>query len=187
MARERFNDLKRITKALRDAKADISVLPQNLDFVKYWKWERGETVRPAIIRPNLGTSAKVGIIAFGLPSVDDDSKILVNMTGRSKTIFEGLTGKEFFGIEESTLTGYTENSLFKPALATLARKVAGSSQTSDITGRKYKKKADGSYSIPLGQTGTLKHYKSSVNAILAKKEITNLYYVSIKPENFARN
>ncbi len=109
MPRKRFSELDRIYETLKQAKVDIQTLPRNLDITKYAEWKEGEGPERTIVRPDLGDSVDVGIVAFGLPSTAAAAKIQIGWNERAQTFFENLTDKALFGIEATTLTDYNEN------------------------------------------------------------------------------
>lgn len=185
MARDRFSDLERIYDALKLGNVDINSLPSNLDFVKYGKWKEGETTRETIIRPDLLGTTQVGVIAFGINDTDAAAKIQIGLNTRSYNYWNGLVDKAKFGIA-TTLTDYNENRSFVPALVRLGVKGGNTVETSDITGRKYKKKTTASYSIPLGQTGTVKFFQEAIQGLL-DSALKNTHYISVSPEQFRRD
>ncbi len=186
MARKRFSDLDRILEALRLGNVDPNTLPQNLDFVKYAKFKQGDGPERNITRPDLGDSLDVGIIAFGLPDTDASAKVQVNWNTRAKTFYDGLANNALFGIETTTLTDYNENITFVPAKVSLQAKGQSETETSKITGRKYKKNASPSYTIPLGQTATVKYFQEAVQGLL-DSTIGAGYHISAEPEDWRRN
>ncbi len=186
MARKRFSDLERVYDALKLAKVDINTLPANLDIRKYADWKEGEGPVRTITRPDLGTSLNAGVIAFGLPDTDAAAKIQFSWNTRAKTYFDGLGDKALFGIETTTLTDYNENNSFVPAKVNLAVKGSTITATSDITGRKYKRNQGNSYTIPLGQTGTVKHFQEAVQGLL-DASIAGTHFISASPEEWRRD
>jgi hypothetical protein len=198
MARDRFSDLERIYDAIKLGKVDYKTLPQNLDFVRYAKWREGDTPVPAgsNIRPNLNGEVNVGVIAFGLAHTSPLGKILVTMTGRSATFLDGFSQKALFNVStgESNITGYLPNGGFVPAKARIATIVSGTSETSRITGRKYKKKTGAAYTVPMGQASGGTRYQEAIGAILNSTSFKGsgantpaTHVVSFDPEEFRRD
>lgn len=186
MARKRFSDLERVYDALKLAKVDISTLPANLDIRKYADWKEGEGPVRTITRPDLGASVNAGVIAFGLPDTNAAAKIQFKWNTRAKTYFDGLGSKALFGIETATLTDYNENGSFVPAKVNLTIKGSKVAATSDLTGRKYKKNQGNSYTIPLGQTATVKHFREAVQGLL-DSAIDATHFISASPEEWRRD
>ena len=185
MARKRFSDLERIYDALNQANANLSTLPQNLDFVKYAKWKQGDGPERTITRPNLGDKAMVGIQAFGIDRLEETSKMLVRSNARATGKLNSLSAKTLYGHAADT-TGYTKNSSFVPAIMRVATIVSATSETSAITGRKYKTKQGQTYSIPFGQTATVEHFKEAVDGILASAD-AETHSFSASPEQWRRD
>ena len=191
MARKRFGDLERVYNALKLGKVDPASLPQNLDFVKYAKWREGNGPERTIVRPKLNGEVSVGVKAFGYGQ-DETQKAqqLVTMSGRSLSFLNGFGPKNKFGVETTALTGYNTNSSFVPAKARIAQIVAGTTQTSAITGRKYKNKTGPSYTVPMGQYTGASRYQQAIDAILNDdvfKGSTATHSVSFDPEEFRRD
>ncbi|MDJ0600751.1 MAG: hypothetical protein QNJ37_18130 [Crocosphaera sp.] len=186
MARKRFSDLERVYDALKLAKVDISTLPANLDIRKYADWKEGEGPERTITRPDLGDSVNAGIIAFGLPDTNAAAKIQFTWNTRARTYFDGLANKSLFGIEATTLTDYNENGSFVPAKVNLTVKGSKVSAISDITGRKYQKNQGASYTIPLGQTATVKYFQEAVQGLL-DSAIASTHFISASPEEWRRD
>ncbi|MGK7958421.1 MAG: hypothetical protein AB4063_24655 [Crocosphaera sp.] len=186
MARKRFSDLNRVVDALRLAGANLDSLPQNLDFVKYAKFLQGDGEPRNIIRPDLGDAVQVGVIAFGLPDTDALAKIQLDWNTRAQTFYNGLASNALFGIEGTTLTDYNENPNFKPAQVVIKARKQGVAETSKITGRPYKKNDNPSYTIPLGQTATVKYFQEAVQGLL-DSPLGAGYHISASPEEWRRN
>ncbi|MDJ0731947.1 MAG: hypothetical protein QNJ33_18360 [Crocosphaera sp.] len=186
MARERFSDLERIYTTLKQAGVNMSQLPANLDIRKYGEWKEGDAPERTIVRPDLGDPVSVGIIAFGLPDTNAAAKIQLSWNTRAKTYFDGLGDKALFGIEATTLTDYNENGSFVPAQISLTVRGSSVTATSGITGRKYKKNQGNSYTIPIGQTGTVKHFQEAVQGLL-DASIANTHFISASPEEWRRD
>ncbi len=91
-----------------------------------------------------------------------------------------------FGIETTTLTDYNENGSFIPAKVNLTVKGSKVSETSDITGRKYKKNQGASYTIPLGQTATVKYFQEAVQGLL-DSALASTHFISASPEEWRRD
>ncbi len=91
-----------------------------------------------------------------------------------------------FGIESTTLTDYNENGSFVPAKVVVKAKGNTTSETSDITGRKYQKNSNPSYTIPLGQTTAVKHFQAAVQGLL-DSTIGTGYHISARPEEWRRD
>ncbi|TRV22413.1 MAG: hypothetical protein EWV88_13480 [Microcystis wesenbergii Mw_MB_S_20031200_S109D] len=190
MARKRFSDLERVYDALKLGKVEISSLPQNLDFVKYAKWREGNGPERNIIRPNLNGEVSAGVIAFGYGFEDQDAKQLVTLSGRSSAFLNGFGPKARFGVEVTNLTGYAKNGSFVPAKARIAQIVAGTTETSAITGRKYKSKTGAAYTIPMGQVSGTLRYEQTIKAILGDAVFNGAnatHVVSFEPERFRRD
>ncbi|CCI02151.1 hypothetical protein [Microcystis aeruginosa] len=190
MARKRFSDLERVYNALKLGKVDPSSLPQNLDFVKYAKWREGNGPERNIVRPNLNGEVEVGVKAFGFDDADADSKQLVTISGRSSAFLNGFGPKSKFGVVTSGLTDYFKDGSFVPAKARIATIVAGTTETSKITGRKYKSKTGTAYTVPMGQTTGATRYQKAVNAILADAVFSGsgaTHSISFDPEEFRRD
>lgn len=190
MARKRFSDLERISDAIRLAGANINTLPQNLDFVKYEKWKRGEGPEITITRPDLQGYALVGVKAFGEDGASDSAKKLVKMTTRAKTYFDGAGGVATRMGYTATITDYNEDAGFVPAQLRAGITQAGTAATSRITGRRYKKKISAGYTGPIGQGTTTNRYKEVIDAILAALPFTGTgatAIASFSPEEFRRD
>ncbi|EAZ89082.1 hypothetical protein [Crocosphaera chwakensis] len=185
MARKRFSDLERVYDALKLAKVDIGNLPANLDITKYAKWKEGETVREIAAREASGGEKSVGLIAFGLPSTDAGSQILVTTTNRAFDKFKTNADFSKLGITDVT-TGYNTNGSFVPAKLTLTVRGTKVSATSDITGRKYKKNQGQTYTLPIGQTETVKYFQEKV-AQLVSSQLNVDYFLSAQPEQWRRD
>ncbi|MDJ0730759.1 MAG: hypothetical protein QNJ33_12275 [Crocosphaera sp.] len=186
MARKRFSDLERILDGLRLGNVDPSTLPQNLDFVKYALFKQGDAPERNITRPSLGDPVQAGIIAFGLEDTDAAAKIQLTWNTRAKNFYDGLSNSNLFGIELTTLTDYNENRSFVPAQVSLQARGATQTETSGITGRKYQKNSAPSYTIPLGQTTTVKHFQKAVQGLLDSQLGTN-YFISVSEEQWRRD
>jgi hypothetical protein len=190
MARKRFSDLERVYDALKLGNVQISSLPQGLDFVKYAKWREGNGPARNIIRPNLNGEVSVGVKAFGYGFDDEDAKQLVTLSGRSSAFLNGFGPKAKFGVATTTLTDYKANSSFVPAKARIAAIVAGTTETSAITGRKYKTKTGAAYTVPMGQTSGTLRYQQTINSILTDAVFNGsnaTHLVSFEPERFRRD
>lgn len=185
MARKRFSDLDPILDFLRLANVDPNTLPQNLDATKYAKFRQGDGPERNITRPSLGDAVSVGIIAFGLNDTDANAKIQIDWNTRAKTFHDGLANNALFGIEATALADYNENPSFTPAQVSIQARGEGQTETSKITGRKYKKNSNPSYTIPLGQTGTVKYYQEAVQGLLSSP-LNASYHISAKPEVWSR-
>jgi hypothetical protein len=185
MARRRFSDLERVYDALKLAKVNIDTLPPKLDIRKYADWKEGETTRDTIIRPDLGASVDVGVIAFGLLFADAEAKIQFKLNGRANSFHNGLSAASSFGIEKATFTDYNANPGFNPAKVILKVKGSKVAATSEITGRKYRKNQGASYTVPHGQTTALKSYQGAVNAIM-DSALKDTHFMSFVPERFYR-
>jgi len=190
MARKRFSDLERVYDALKLGNVQISSLPQNLDFVKYAKWREGNGPERNIVRPNLNGEVSVGVKAFGYGFDDEEAKQLVTLSGRSSAFLNGFGPKAKFGVATANLTEYNANSGFVPAKARIAQIVAGTTETSAITGRKYKSKTGAAYTIPMGQTSGTLRYQQTINSILTDAVFNGsnaTHVVSFEPERFRRD
>lgn len=190
MARKRFSDLERVYDALKLGNVTISSLPQNLDFVKYAKWREGNGPVRNIVRPNLNGEAEVGVQAFGEGYNTDEAKLVVTMSERSKAFLNGFGPKAKFGVEVASLTDYSRNVSFVPAKARIATIVAGTTETSAITGRKYKSKTGAAYTVPMGQTSGTLRYQQTIKAILADAVFNGAnatHVISFEPERFRRD
>jgi hypothetical protein len=190
MARKRFSDLERVYDALKLGNVQISSLPQNLDFVKYAKWREGNGPERNIVRPNLNGEVEVGVQAFGEGYNTNEAKQRVTMSGRSAAFLNGFGPKARFGLETASLDDYTKNGNFVPAKARIAAIVAGTTETSAITGRKYKTKTGTAYTIPMGQTSGTLRYQQTIKAILDDavfKGTNATHLVSFEPERFRRD
>jgi len=190
MARKRFSDLDCWYTALKLGKVDPSTLPQNLDFVKYAKWREGNGPETNIVRPNLNGEVKVGVKAFGYGFDDDDAKQLVSMSGRSAAFLNGFGPKPKFGVVTTGLNDYKKNGSFVSAKARIATIVAGTTETSRITGRKYKSKTGQAYTIPMGQTSGTLRYQQTISSILEDTVFNGAnatHNVSFEPERFRRD
>jgi hypothetical protein len=190
MARKRFSDLERISDALRLGKVDPTTLPQNLDFVKYEKWKRGEAVRATpIVRPPLNGEVEVGITAFGLPAANPGSKKLVTLSGRAKSNVDGLSGLGAKLYVTPTADHFKDGS-FVPAKIRVVTIVSSKSPTSNITGRKYKTRSGSAYTAPFGQMGANDYYQEAVAALLAGAPFagaTPTHMASFSPEQWRRD
>lgn len=193
MARKRFSDLERIYQALKLGNVTNASLPANLDFVKYAKWKDRETTRATITRPDLQGESEVGVIAFGMLATNAASKKKVTMTGRSKAWLNSFSDKAKFGTELATLTGYETSGNFIPAKARVAVIQTGTLKTSDITGRKYKDRTGSGYTVPHGQTSSIKHYQDAIEDILGVAAFAGsggtaaTHVISFNPEQFRRD
>ncbi|MBD2288160.1 hypothetical protein H6F92_04740 [Microcystis wesenbergii FACHB-1317] len=190
MARKRFSDLERIYDALKLGNVETSSLPQNLDFVKYAKWREGNGPERNIIRPNLNGEVSVGVKAFGFNETDDQAKQLVTMSGRSSAFLNGFAPKAKFGVITTGLNDFFKDSSFVPAKARIATIVTGTTQTSAITGRKYKDKTGAAYTVPMGQTAGTIRYQEHINDILTDDVFSGsnrTHTVSFDPEEFRRD
>ena len=190
MARKRFSDLERVYTALKLGKVDPSTLPQNLDFVKYAKWREGDGPERNIVRPPLNGEVEVGVNAFGYPFNNDKGKIKISISGRSNAFLNGFGPKTKFGVINTGLNDYQRVSSFVSAKARIATIVAGTTETSKITGRKYKTKTGTSYTVPMGRTDSTKQYQEQINEILADAVFSGssaTHTVSFDPEEFRRD
>lgn len=191
--RKRFSDLERVYDAINLANVTISSLPQGLDFVKYANWRQGNVPVREITRPALNGEVQVGVQAFGLVGTDPTGKIIVTMTGRSKTALDGIAGLAPKLGYTSTLTDYSVNGSFSPAQIRVGVRQTGTAATSRITGRRYKKKTSAAYTGVLGQTaGAGAHFQGAINGVLALAAFTATppalptHTASFTPERFYR-
>ncbi len=185
MAGKRFKTLDAIRDALMQGNVDPNTLPSNLDYVHYMKYRNGDIPERTITRPSLGNDVPVGVIAFGLDDTDPLAKIQVPWNERAQTFYNGLGNNNLFGLELATLTDYNENISFVPAKVRIQAKGNGVADSSDLTGRRYKKNNNPSYTIPLGQTGTVKHFQAAVQGLL-DSSIGAGYHISVDPEEWRR-
>jgi hypothetical protein len=144
----------------------------------------------ATVRPALNGEVTVGVKAFGINNTDDSCKILVTMSGRSKTFLDGQSGLAARLGYTSTLTGYSENGSFVPAQIRVGVIQAGTAATSRITGRRYKKKTSAAYTGVVGQTaGDGAFFQGAIEAILAGTPFSTVpatHLASFTPERFYR-
>ncbi|MCA2813010.1 MAG: hypothetical protein IM477_10850 [Microcystis sp. M090S1] len=190
MARKRFSDLERVYDALKLGKVDPSTLPQNLDFVKYAKWREGNGPVRTIIRPNLNGEVEVGVKAFGFGFDDEEGKLKVALSGRSSAFLNGFGPKAKFGVITTNVNEYQRNSGFVPAKARIATIIASTTETSAITGRKYKSKSGQAYTIPMGQTSGTLRYQQAINSILTDAVFAganSTHVISFETERFRRD
>lgn len=185
MARKRFGDLEKALDALRLGNVDVNTLPQNIDFVRYAQFKQGDGPERNITRPDLGEGVPVGIIAFGLDDTDAAAKIQINWNTRAKTFYDGLANNNLFGIELAALGDYNENPSFKPAQISLQARGQTVTATSDLTGRRYQKNNSPSYTVPIGQTATVKFYQAAIQGLLSSPLATS-YFISASPEVWSR-
>lgn len=198
MARDRFSDLEAVYDALNTANVNFANLPANLPYVKYAKWRRGEdngTPEKTITRPDLEGEEDAGLIAFGLAHDDDNGKIIITTNKRAVDFANSLSFVAKFkllirsGGTPPTLTGYIKNSSYSPAVARI-RKRTGTTQTTEtsaITGNKYKKYPGGSYTVPMGQGTIARRYQEAVLDILTSINADTTLSASFKEEQWRRD
>ena len=95
-----------------------------------------------------------------------------------------------FGVLTTLTAEYKKNGSFVPAKARIATIVAGTTETSKITGRKYKTKTGTSYTVPMGQTSGTLRYQQTLKAILTDGVFSGssaTHTVSFDPEEFRRD
>jgi hypothetical protein len=185
--------------ALALANVQPSSLPAGLDFVKYAKWRRGEdngVPAPTIVRPDLQGAYTVGVIAFGLAHTDAAAKMSVDSTKRARDFVNGSTaGAADFGVLTGSgatppdLTGYNPNGSFVPAIGRIRKQTSetGTTTTSHITGRKYKKYPANNYSIPMGQGASARGYQDAIADVLSGNAADTTLSFSFRPEQWRRD
>jgi len=111
------------------------------------------------------------------------------MSGRSNAFLNSFGPKSKFAVQ-TNLIGFSKNGSFIPAKARIALIVTGTTETSAITGRKYKDKTGAAYTIPRGQDPGALGYQQAIDAILddnAFKGASATHTVSFAPEEFRRD
>lgn len=184
----RFSDLEFAYNSLVAANFNFDSLPVTNPIRKYSEWKQDPEKREIGEgnMPESGTKSAVGVQAFGLPATDDEDKVIIKIGSRAKTLLSGLADAVKFGVETTTLTTYASLGGFVPAKAILATKVAATTKTSDITGRKYRNTTGTTYTLPMGKNGTVTREIKAQDAILATSALVTAYSISFKPERLRR-
>jgi hypothetical protein len=138
-----------------------------------------------IVRPKLNGEVAVGVKSFGFGFDDDEAKQLVTLSGRSIAFVNGFGHEAKFGVITSGLNDYFKDGSFVLAKARIATIVAGTTETSKITGRKYKSKTGQAYTVPIGQNSASLRYQQAINSILTDAVFNGsnaTHTVSFEPE-----
>lgn len=156
----RINRFNRLNKLLR---ATNGTIPTTGELSGYYKFVTGQN-KIDVKRPPVKGMMKmvgVGVIPFGdYPSTGTASKIRVGMTVQAEIIRQKIGtkfGDSDLGLERDESNMENNTGSFYPALIKVALSVAGAnpdSETSAVTGEKYKRMKARSGSIPFGRSIT---------------------------------
>lgn len=184
---KRFNNLEAALKYLNPKGSDgesTSEAPAGSQLRYYQDWRSGKRSveygdREAGSKP--GDLKGVGIKPFAFPTADTKLYI-VDFSSRAESNLSaaGIT-KAKLGIEDDISSGVNTIN-FKPAKVIITVVGTGTTTTeSKITGRKYKKKNNSSYTFPLGRTSADPTYAAAKAEILGTASASNRV-VSFSPE-----
>lgn len=183
----RLSQLKALVAELNAQNFDFNSLPANSSIKSYYEWssdpEKRELTDAQVTAS--GNKVAVGVLAFGLPALDNANECLVKMGSRAKGKADGL-GLTVFGISASPAATYVARNGFIPAKAICALKQApGTRIRSNITKRYYRPRTNGSFTIPFGNVSTSTEFERQ-NAILADTNVTGTHAVTFTPEQLKR-
>lgn len=187
---KRFNNLEAALKYLNPKGSDgdsTSEAPAGSQLRFYQDWRSGKRAieygdRDANSKP--GDLQNVSVKPFAFPS-SDTKEYQVELSARAKgqVSAAGVT-LTLLGIDEDTANA-TDVINFKPAKVIIT--VVGTTSTNEeskITGRKYKKRNNSSYTFPFGRTTAEPTY-ASARANIANSAQASNRVVSFQPEIFA--
>lgn len=183
----RFSDLDSVYNRLLATNYDFNQLPATDELRKYKEWKQDPEKRklPEGSVPNKGRMVKVGVEAFGLPTTGNTNKVKVKISNRAKTQYDSLPSAIKTEIVLSTnLNDYSTIGGFRPARVIIAARKAATSQTSKITGNRYKDSTGASYTIPFGRKTATQTEFEAQDAIIAAADATHV--VTFTPESYYR-
>jgi hypothetical protein len=175
-----------IVNQLKKSGFDLATLPATNELRKYDEWASDPTKRERAdgTVPASGDKVKVGIVAFGIKTASD-AKIEIKIGQRAKTKVTSLADVALFG-HTDTLTDYKPMTGFVPAKCIIGTKVAPTSQTSEITGKKYKSRTGQTYTIPFGQNGTNTTEFDAQEALIEAASVGVAHSITFTPERMRR-
>lgn len=186
---KRFNNLEAALKYLNPRGTDgdsTSEAPAGSQLRYYQDWKSGKRAveygdRDAASKP--GDLKRVGIKPFAFPDADT-SLYIVDFSSRAESNLSAVTlTKAKLGIEDNIENGINTVN-FIPAKVVVT--VVGTNTTTEeskLTGRKYKKKNNSSYTFPFGRTSADPNYATAKAELLATAGASNRA-VSFTPERY---
>lgn len=184
---KRFNNLEAALKYLNPRGTDgesTSEAPAGSQLRYYQDWRSGKRSvdygdRDANSKP--GDLKRVTVKPFAFPSADTTEYIVDYSTRADNNISAAGITKTNLGIKEDASDG-TVIVNFKPAKVIVT--VVGTTTTNEeskITGRKYKKKNNASYTYPFGRTTDKPTYAAAKAQLIEDAEAANRV-ISFQPE-----
>lgn len=187
----RFEELEDVYNTLSAIEFNFDSLPANNKYRKYKEWKQDPELRklPAGSRTDSGAKQPVGLLAFGLPSLDDADHVLVRVGQRAFNQITAIPNNALLNLTTSAIPdSYIRLGGFVPAKAIFGLRGGTATPTSKITGQEYKQTIQRSYTVPFGKgTGAGKEHEFDVqNAIIGDAGISADYVVTFTPEKITR-
>ena len=166
-------------------------MPTNNKYRKFYEWKTNPELReiPDSSTRDRGSDGIVGVKPFGFPTAATN-QFKVRMSGVALTDLKGQSGDfgelDVYGLTE-VVDSYFERASFVPAKVIAGRKLETSqitTPTSNITGKKYKKKIGRVVTIPFGKVADTDTEFERQGAIL--EQIQDNFSVTFKPERQKR-
>jgi len=187
---KRFNNLDAALKYLRAPGATsgtaVITAPAGSQLAEYQEFKSGKKIitytRDAGSKP--GSLGEAFIKPFGLAAADT-KVFIVDYSARAKTAMANSGLSDTVLGHDTTPTDPQRVYNFTPARATVTIVATGEGTTtsSKITGKSYKKKANNTFTYPLGRTSTNPSYSEQRGAIVVAVASGNTNRgVSFKPE-----
>lgn len=186
----RLNDLREVHDELSASNFDFNLLPATSKYRKYHEWRSDPTKReiPDANTRARGKDALVGLKPFGLPGAIEN-QFEVRMSGFSfneangnSTLFGNIA--TLYGLTDTGLEDYIARAGFVPAKVIAGRLGTPTTETSEITGKKYKKRVTDSYTIPFGKVSDADTEFERQEAILT--QLNTNFSITFKPEYLKR-
>lgn len=188
MARDRFRDLESVFNELALANIDITQLPATAKFRKYYEWKTDPQKRETGDRATgslPGATKIVYVKPFGFP-YDANIGYKTGMSTRSFTRAEQIA-QATFDYSPTAPTTVKDVSNFTPAKAVLSLRLPspGTARRSNITGKRYRPRTNGTWTIPFGRQSSIETEFEKQDSI-ADAVKTNYIY-TFKPERLRRD
>jgi hypothetical protein len=182
---QRFNNLDDVYNTLVGANFNFDQLPSNNKYRKYKEWKINPELRKLGdgVMPNTGDRTAYGIRPFGV-LFDDANKTRIKISGRVHSAIATLGGVALFNLTATPDASFEGLPGYVPAKAILAAKTASTSNTSKITGRKYKSRSGESYTVPFGKSAATDNEFDLQDDIIAIKGSTHV--ITFTPERLRR-
>jgi hypothetical protein len=185
---KRFEALEDVYNTLVAANFNFESLPATNKYRKYSEWKQNPELRVIGNSTDSGRKSLVSLKAFGL---DDgggtEDVVLVKVGSRALAEFNAISSKAKFNLTVDNPTGQKKAG-YTPAVAVLSKVGAASTETSKITGQRYKSATTGTYTVPFGKgaTAATSTEFGVQDALLADSTIAASYTLTFKPERLRR-